>query len=153
MVWRKVAGRLQAQRLQPRLFRSSRVADHRDELGTGHQLVIAPTACPAEEDDPHDESHSFFRGNRYLEVKRPALLAHRLGAAGRKVTHGRITCSPPMEIGAQEPRLGQRSQVHAHGKRLTRERAARRFHAQPAGTVFCAIESPPDDRRGRNEQD
>jgi hypothetical protein len=58
-----------------------------------------------------------------------------------------------MEIGAQEPRLGQWRQVHAHGKRLTGEGAARRFHAQPVRTAFRAIESPPDDPRSHNEQD
>jgi hypothetical protein len=58
-----------------------------------------------------------------------------------------------MEIGAHEPRLGQWGQVHEDGKWLARDSEARRFHAQPVGTVFCAIKSPPDQRRSRNEQD
>ena len=83
----------------------------------------------------------------------PPSLPTALGPPEAEVTHGRITCFPPMEISAQDPRLGQRSQVHAHGKRLPHQRAAWRFHAQPFGTVICAIECPPDNRRSRNEQD
>jgi len=58
-----------------------------------------------------------------------------------------------MEIGAQEPRLGQWSQVYADGKRMTREGPAWCFNSQPVGAVFFLIKSPPDHRRSRTEQD
>jgi hypothetical protein len=58
-----------------------------------------------------------------------------------------------MQISAKKPRCGERSQVHAHGKGLTRDGAARRFHAQPAGTVFGATKDPPGKRCRRHEQD
>ena len=137
MAWRKVAGWVQSQRLQPRLFRTSRITSHRDELGAGRQLAIVPTSGRTEEDDAHDESQALLRGDYYLEVERPARLAHRLGATGRKVLHRGITRRPPMEIGAHEPRLGQWSQVHADGKWLARDSEARSQSAR------CSARSSP----------